>query len=71
MLQVFHLSAPGTGCGVSCDANGAFISDIPLLKRSIIDGRERWEPRECGELSKAIGESFGLPIDMSSKMGCV
>ena len=36
-----------------------------------MDGRERWEPRECGELSKALGANFGLPIDISSKMGGV
>lgn len=71
MIHEFHLSPPGEGRGVSCDANGAFVGDIPLLKRSIVDGRERWEPRECGELSKAIGASFGLPIDMSAKLGGV
>ncbi len=71
MIHEFHLSPPGTGRGLSCDASGAFIGDIPLLKRSIINGRERWEPRECAELSKAIGGSFGLPVDMTSKMGGV
>jgi A nuclease family of the HNH/ENDO VII superfamily with conserved AHH len=69
LIHEFHLSPPRTGRGVSCDANGAFIGDVPLLKRSIVNGRERWEPRECVELSKAIGASFGLPIDLSSKMG--
>jgi hypothetical protein len=71
MIHEFHLSPPGRGRGVSCDANGAFVGDIPLLKRSLINGRERWEPRDSGELSKAIGASFGVPIDMSSKMGGV
>jgi hypothetical protein len=71
MIHEFHLAPPGEGRGVSCDANGAFVGDIPLLKLSLIDGSERWQPRECGELSKAIGASFGLPIDMSSKMGGV
>ena len=69
MLREFHLSAPGIGRGVSCDADGAHIGDVPLLKRSIIDGKEKWEPRECAELSKDICGSLGLPIDMSSKMG--
>jgi hypothetical protein len=71
MLHEFHLSPPGTGRGMSCDANGAFIGDIPLLKRLIVDGKERWEARECSELSKEIGGRFGLPIDMASKMGGV
>jgi hypothetical protein len=71
MLQEFHLSPPGLGRGVSCDAHGAFIGDVPLLKRSIVGGKERWEPRERAELSKAIGAHYGLPIDVSSKMGGV
>jgi hypothetical protein len=71
VLHEFHLSPPREGRGVSCDANGAFVGDIPLLKRSLIDGEERWVPRACAELSKEIGASFGLPIDMSSKMGGV
>src|SRR5580658_9066553 len=71
MIHEFHLSPPGAGRGLSCDANGAFVGDIPLLKRSLIDRRERWEPRDCAELSKAIGANFGLPIEMSSKMGGV
>ncbi|MGD0193026.1 MAG: hypothetical protein ABSD74_19990 [Rhizomicrobium sp.] len=71
MIHEFHLSPPGSGRGPSCDANGAFVGDIPLLKRSIIDGREKWEARECRELSENIGANFGLPIDMSSKMGGV
>jgi hypothetical protein len=71
MIHEFHLSPPGRGRGLSCDANGAFVGNIPLLKRSLVAGRERWEPRDSGELSKAIGASFGVPIDMSLKMGGV
>lgn len=71
MIHEFHLSPPGRGRGLSCDANGAFVGNILLLKRSLVAGRERWEPRDSGELSKAIGASFGIPIDMSSKMGGV
>lgn len=71
MIHEFRLSPPGEGRGVSCDANGAFVGHIPLLKRAIVNGQERWEPRECGALSKAIGATFGLPIDMASKMGGV
>ncbi len=71
MLHEFHLSPPGSGRGMSCDANGAFIGDVPLLKRSIANGVERWEPRECERLSKEITAQFGLPIDMSPKMGGV
>ena len=33
MIHEFHLSPPGTGRGLSCDANGAFVGNIPPLKR--------------------------------------
>ena len=69
MIREFRLSPPGSGGGVSCDANGAFIGTIPLLKRSNALDEDRWEPRDCGELAKQIGGQFGLPIDISSKLG--
>lgn len=66
MIREFRLSPPGGGRGLSCDASGAFIGNVPLLKRS---GNDQWEPRDCEQLSKLIGAEFGLPIDMSLKMG--
>ena len=65
-IREFRLAPPGSGRGVSCDAKGAFVAATPLLKRN---GEDRWEPRDCAELSKQIGADFGLPIDMSAKMG--
>jgi len=67
LIREFRLSPPGSGRGVSCDANGAFFGTIPLLKRSNVHGKDQWEPRDCGELSKQIGSQFGLPIDIASK----
>jgi hypothetical protein len=32
-------------------------------------GKERWEPHDCGDLSKQLGGQFGLPVDFSSKSG--
>lgn len=68
-LHEFRLSQAGRGHGVSCDANGAFVGAAPLLKRSSSGNSDRWEPRDCGELSKQIGGQFGLPIDISSRSG--
>jgi hypothetical protein len=62
----FRLTPPESGRGLSCDANGAFIGNVPLLRRSWND---HWEPRDGEQLSELIGTRFGLPIDMSSKMG--
>jgi hypothetical protein len=69
MIREFRLSPPGSGCGVSCDANGAFVGTVPLLKRSNSGSSDRWEPCDCGEVSKQVGAEFGLPIDMSAKSG--
>lgn len=62
--RAFRLSPPGVGQGVSCDADGAFVDTVPLLKRS---PENIWEPRDCNELSDDLGARFGVPIDMSSK----
>lgn len=45
------------------------MNSVPLLKRSGNSGADRWEPRDCDDLSKQLGIRLGLPIDMSSKMG--
>jgi hypothetical protein len=65
LLREFRLSPRGRG--VSCDANGAFIDSIPLLKRTRESGCDVWMPRDAGELSADLGAHYGLPIDASSK----
>jgi hypothetical protein len=71
MIREYRLLPAKSGRGVSCDAGGAYVGGVPLLKRSVVSGSERWEPRECDRLSKEIAAQFGLPIDMSSNMGGV
>jgi hypothetical protein len=63
----FRSAPAGSGRGVSCNGHGAFLGTIPLLKRPEADGD--WEPRDCAELSEQISDAFGLPIDMTLKMG--
>jgi hypothetical protein len=46
-----------------------FVGLVPLLNRSSMHGKDRWEPRDCGQLSKQLGSEFGLPIDLSTKAG--
>lgn len=67
--RTFVLACPGSRRGISCHANGAYIGGVPLLNRLQESGQEHWQPRDCGELSKEIGAEFGIPVDMSSKMG--
>lgn len=69
MIREFRLSPPRSGRGVSCDTSGAYVGSVPLLKRSNMHGKDRWEPRNCEQLSKQLGSEFGLPIDLSMKAG--
>jgi len=62
----FRLSPRGKG-GVSCDAEGALVGCIPVLKRLRKNGKDIWQPRDCDELSGEIAKQYGLPIDMSAK----
>ena len=62
LLHEFRLSSKA-GVGVRCDVDGAFVGDVPLLKRV----RNAWKPRETDELSEELGEAYGLPVDVSPK----
>src|SRR5271170_6225282 len=63
-VRRFKLSRLGRARGVSCDADGAFIDDVPLLKRVIANGKEKWAPRDSNELSVDLSKHYGLPIDI-------
>ena len=69
MLREFRLSPKGSGRGISCDESGAFVGAIPLLEKSVVHGKDRWQPRNSDELSKQLGSHFGLPVDISPKAG--
>ena len=66
-VREFRLSPPGSGLGISCDANGVFVGSVALLRRSDARGKERWEPRDSRPLSSQVASELGLPIDFSSK----
>jgi hypothetical protein len=67
--RLFRLSQPAGVSGISCDATGAFVDDIPLLKRSDEAAGSIWIPRPSDELSEEFGARYGLPIDLSSRVG--
>jgi hypothetical protein len=69
LIREFRLSSPDSGRGVSCDANGAFVGGVSLLQKTATHGGDQWEPRNCEQISERLGSEFGLPIDVSSKMG--
>lgn len=64
-MRQFRLSPPGDARGVCCDANGAYVDSIPLLKR--VNNGAPWEARDCEELSADFSSRFGLPIDVTAK----
>jgi hypothetical protein len=66
-VREFRLSPGGSGYGVSCDARGAYIESIPLLKRTSSGQHEIWEPRREADISADLTSHYGLPIDVSSK----
>lgn len=61
-IRHYRLSAR-KGEGIWCGAEGAFVGDAPLLKRS--DGR--WDARDNDELSEHLSETYGLPVDFIGK----
>jgi hypothetical protein len=63
----FYLS-PVPGTGVSCGETGLFVDDVPLLEVNQ-DQSERWQPRPVSDLSRDLGERYGLPIDCNAKIG--
>jgi hypothetical protein len=58
----FRLSSVA-GLGVRCDADGAFVGDVALLRRV---GNE-WAPFSGEELSAALSKTYGPPVDASAK----
>jgi hypothetical protein len=59
----FQLSSEDEG--VRCDAGGAFVGHVSLLKYA----GGQWMPRETAVLSRALSAIYGLPVDASAKQG--
>lgn len=66
-IRHFRLSPMG-GRGVSCDADGAFVGPVPLLKRTTdLSRREAWVPRSTTALNADLSFCYGLPVDVSPR----
>jgi hypothetical protein len=58
------------GTGVFCDENGLLVGGVPLLERiRSNDSPEQWRPRPVFDLNRDLSKRYGLPIEISSKMG--
>jgi hypothetical protein len=68
----FHLSAQHTTGDVSCSNDGVFVGDVPLLERSVPEGRAaQWRPRDLGDLNADLGKRYGLPVEFAPKIAAL
>jgi hypothetical protein len=66
-LRAFSLTARGLG-GVSCDADGVYVGDVPLLTRSQASGANKsWIARPISQLNDELSALYRIPIDAASK----
>jgi hypothetical protein len=71
-LRAFSLSATRDDGGISCDAQGAFVGDVPLLKCAHVGGASSmWTVRPVAELNDELTARYRLPIDVAAKVGAL
>jgi hypothetical protein len=64
----FRLATPGSG-GVACGEEGLFVGSTALLKRTHQGDGRRWRHRPIDELNVELSERYGVPVDLSGKLG--
>ena len=65
----FSLSSERSS-GVFCDENGLLVGGVPLFERLRCGGSpEQWSPRSVFDLNRDLSKRYGLPVNISSKMG--
>jgi hypothetical protein len=70
-LRVFRLSPTRGRDGIFCDAAGAFVGPVPLLKRVRLNrtAYEQWIVRPEAELNEKLTLLYDMPIDVMTKIG--
>jgi hypothetical protein len=66
-FRSFSLSPSRSSAGVSCDREGIFVGDVPLLTRSAGE----WAVRPVPALNDELSACFQLPIDVTRKSGAL
>jgi hypothetical protein len=71
-FRVFRLSPTRCGEGIFCNADGAFVGLVPLLKqvrRKNCAGQQEWIVRSEAELNEKLTRLYGMSIDVATKVG--
>jgi hypothetical protein len=56
--------------GVSCDGDGLFVGATALLERpGQPGGAAEWRPRPLADLNGELTRCYGLPVELSSRLG--
>jgi hypothetical protein len=66
-FRSFSLSPSRSSTGVSCDREGIFVGDVPLLTRSAGE----WAVRPVPALNDELSACFQLPVDVTGKLGAL
>jgi hypothetical protein len=67
-LRAFSLAAARGLGGVSCDVDGVYVGDIPLLTCCEANGaNKRWVVRPISELNNELSALYRLPVDAARK----
>jgi hypothetical protein len=70
-LRTFSLAPCRDSGRISCDAQGAFVGDVALLKHAQCGDGTIWTARPVAELNAALTACYRLPIDVSAKVGAL
>jgi hypothetical protein len=66
-LRAFSLTARGQG-GVSCDADGVYVGDVPLLTCSQASGANKsWIARPITQLNDELSALYRIPIERRAR----
>jgi hypothetical protein len=58
------------GSGVSCDENGLFVGEVPLLERvGATNNLQQWQARSVSDLNRELSRRYGLPVEFGEKIG--
>lgn len=60
--------ANDSNMGVRCDEDGLSVGGVPLFVRAGLSNGDRvWRPLSASEINEALGEVYGLPVDVTGK----